>query len=1050
MPGEQIHVEGDVMLNWNKLQIGVVVALLCALALPAMAQLDTGSIVGVVQDKTGALLAGARVTVTNTRTGQVYTVETNGFGQYDVPGLPAGSYQVVAEHAGFKTRIVDNVVLYATDHRAVNATLDVGQVSEQVTVNAPNIAVNTQTSESGATIDAKEVANLPLNGRDFTSLITLVPGSVTTGGFGQTSLGGFESSLAGINILLDGADATRIDSQATSTQLGRQESRISRASVDSIEEFKVLSGTYSAEYGRAYGDVVNVITKSGTNNFHGGVFEFFRNDALDSLNYFATQNIPLRLNQFGGNVGGPLVKDKLFFFFNYEGVRQNSAFPTGADTVTVLTAATRALAAPLMVPVVDSLPLPNSTDPVIFPNPTPGGPPISRPDLGYWEGNLRHTLREDTGSLKIDYHVGPKDSLALRYNIASSYTSTQYGIGADQVSPSPSLNHLFKATWDHVFHPSLLNEFGIAYNRPKTDSLGGGGNFPIFQCSAFWGCSTANTFGSAPGPDLFSESQPEHSLQFLDTLTWVKGRHSIRAGTDIRLVDTRNALYPQNFIAYDGEADYLANQGEQFSTLGHTMVEIQNTNYGFFLQDDIRLAPRFTVNLGLRYEYNSVLHGGLMQNFNLAALKADPNDPDTSKFFGPLGAGLYKPDRNDFGPRIGFSWDPSGEGKTVVRGGFGIFYNPQLTGQVLSLAGNYQQGYNVNFIDLAFLVTTCTPGFNQPPAPYYYISYPLPNPLPVCTPPPPPNVNVLDPNMRDSYALHWSFGVQQEIARNTIFEVQYVANRGVKLPAGAAYAGEELNLSPFGGNEISTNFGNIRYLGDFVQSNYHSLQASLRRHVTKGLNVDANYTWSHELDDGINILIGAYQNSHNPMGDYASGDIDVRNNFTLGAVYDVPTADSLPKFLGKGWQMTSLIQARSGLPVNIALTAPFLGIDQIRPDYVPGQSIRPSNYSVPGNQFDAAAFVAPPSGQYGNIGRNFGRGPGFAQIDVGLSKTSQITEHYGVQFGADAFNLLNHPNFSNPDGLTTDANFGRSTSTVGNLVETGTSRQMQLFMKVIF
>ena len=1039
------------MSNSNKWQIGVLALLLCALALPAWAQLDTGSIVGVVQDKSGAVLADSKVTVTNTRTGRVYEAQTNGAGQYEVPGLPASVYKVAIEHSGFKSRVIDQVVLYATDHRAVDAMLDVGQASEQVTVTAETISVNTQTSESGATIDSTEVQNLPLNGRDFTNLMTLVPGSVITGSFGQTSLGGYETSLAGVNILLDGADATRIDSQATSTQLGRQDSRINRVSVDSIDEFKVMSGNYSAEYGRSYGDIVNVITKSGGNTFHGGLFEFLRNDVFDAKNYFETGPAPIHLNQFGGSISGPIVKDKLFFFFNYEGVRQVTHSPTGP--VAVMTAATRAGAVPDMVPVVNSLPLPNpALGPAIFPNPVAGGPPIVRTDLGIFEGSTFETDREDTGSLKVDYRISQKDSLALRYNIDSSFTNTQYGIAADQVSPSPGLNHLFKATWDHTFRPTLLNEFGVAYNRPKTDSLGGGGPFPIFQCPAFFlDCTNLNTFGDAPGPALFSESQPEHSLQFLDTLTWIKGRHSIAAGFDIRHVVNDNALFPQDFIAYDGIKDFLANQGETFSTLGHNMVDLENTNYDFFIQDDIRVARRFTLNLGLRYEYNTVLSGHLMQNFNLAALIADPNDADTSKFFGPLGAPLYKPDKNNFGPRVGFSWDPYGAGKTVIRAGFGIFYNPQLTGAALSLAGNYQQGYNINYLNLAFLVTTCTPGFNQPPAAYYYISYPLPNPLPVCTPPPPPNVNALDPNLRDSYSMHWSFGVQQEIARSTIFELQYVANRGLKLPGGAAYAGEELNLSPFGGTEISSNFGNVRFLGDFLRSYYQSLQASLRRHVAKGLVVDANYTWAHELDDAVNILTSAYQNSHNPMGDYANGDIDVRNNFTLGAVYAVPTAQVLPKVLGRGWQATGILQARSGLPFPIEVAAPFLGIDQIRPNFVPGQSIRPSNYSVPGNQINFNAFSVPPAGKYGDVPRNAGRGPGFTQLDFGLSKQTMVTERYGLQLGATAFNILNHPNFANPSGiLENNLNFGQSTSTVGNKVGPGTSRQIQLFLRMNF
>jgi hypothetical protein len=707
-----------------------------------------------------------------------------------------------------------------------------------------------------------------------------------------------------------------------------------------------------------------------------------------------------------------------------------------------MTAATKAAASAAMAPVVNQIPLPNpALGPVVF----PGG--VVRPDLGYFEGNLRNTIREDTGSAKVDYNFSSRDTFSFRYNIADSFTSTQYGVAQNQVSPSPGRNHLLKGTWNHIFTASVLNEFGIAYNRPWTDSLGGGDDLPIFQCSAFWGCGPSNDFGAAPGPVLFSSHRPQHSLQFLDTVSWTKGRHSIRAGLDIRHAVTQDALFPQNFIAYDGITDFLANQGEQFSTLGHNLVGVQNTDYSFFIQDDFRIAPRLTLNLGLRYDYFSVLHGSLIQNFNVQNAIANPTS--STENFGAIGAGLYKPDRNNFGPRIGFAWDPYGKGKTVVRGGFGVFYSPALTGAALSLAGNAQQGYNVNFISLAFGLTTCTPSFGQPPAPFYYISIPLPNPLPVCTPTPPPNVNGLDPNMRDTYTMHWSLGVQQQIAPNTVLEVSYVGNRGVKLPAGAAYAGQELNLSPFG-TVANSNFGNIRRLGNFVNSNYHSLQTSVRRHMGHGLNLDANYTWSHETDDGINILLGAYQNSHNPKGDYANGDIDVRNNFTLGATWDLPTAQFLPKSVGKGWQITSLIQARSGLPVNIALAPPFLGIDQIRPNLVPGASITPANYSVPGNQFNIHALVPPGAGQYGDLRRNAGRGPGFTQIDFGLSKTTQITERVGIQFGGQLFNLFNHPNFNSPDGYMSDANFGKSTSTVGNQVGPGTSRQAQLFLKFLF
>jgi Carboxypeptidase regulatory-like domain/TonB dependent receptor len=1009
---------------------------LCTLLLwhsPAYAQYDTGSIVGTVHDATGAVVSDATVKITNTKTGRVYESTTTDLGTFEVNGLPASVYTVESSKGGFKTERVENILVYATDRREVNVKLAVGAASEQVTVMADSFTVNTQSSDLGASIDSRSVSNLPLNGRDFTALIALVPGSVTTGAFGQNSLGGFETTFAGVNVLLDGADATRIDVNAVSTQLGRQESRISRASIDSIQEFKVLSSTYSAEYGRSAGDIVNVITKSGGNTIHGSAFDYFRNDAMDTKNYFATLPTPLRLNQFGGNVSGPIVKNKLFYFTNYEGVRQIVTTPI--SLVPVMTQAERANLSPAMVPVMATVPFPTVPGPVIFKGQCAGGTDCVHNDLGYFNGNLRNTLREDTGSVKIDYNATSKDTFSFRFNVADSFTSTQYGIATGQISPSTSRNFLVKGTWNHTLSTTLLNEFGIAFNRPQTDSLGGGDGFPFFLCSTFWGCGPSNTFGTAPGPALFSNLRPQHSLQFLDTLTWVKGKHTIKAGFDIRHAVTHDTLQIQDFLAFDTKSDFEKGQALQLSTLGHNEVGVQNTNYDFFVQDDIRLTPRFTLNLGLRYEYNTVLQGDLIGNFNIATLTLDP-----------IGKPLYNPDRNNFGPRVGFSWDVTGRGKTVVRGGFGVFYSPMLTGAALGLAGNYQQNININIFDLFNPLFSCNPP--------YGLTYPVPNPFPTCTPPPPTNVTGLDRNIRDTYSLHWSLGVQHEVLKDTILEAAYVGNRGVKGPAGAAYAGEELNLSPFGGpNQLSPNFGQIRRFGNFINSNYESLQVSLRRRVAKGVTLDANYTYAHETDDAVNILTEAYQNSHNPKLDYASGDIDVRHNFTLGAVWDIPVASSLPRRLAEGWQISSLLQARGGLPYNIAVATPFLGADQIRPNLT-GQPLTFAGSNTPGYpghpQINPAAFAAPPAGQYGDLGRNTGRGPGFTQWDASFAKTTAINERLSIQFRGELFNILNHPNFANPDGNLSDSNFGISTSTIANHVGTGTSRQAQLVLKLLF
>jgi len=1010
---------------------------LCAFLLwhsPANAQYDTGSIVGTVHDATGGVVSGASVKITNNKTGRVYELTSNDLGSFEMNGLPASVYTVETSKTGFKTERIADILLYSTDRREVDVRLAIGAASEQITVMADTLTVNTQSSELGASIDSKSVSNLPLNGRDFTSLIALVPGSVTTGAFGQNSLGGYETTFAGVNVLLDGADATRIDVNAVSTQLGRQESRISRASIDSIQEFKVMSSTYTAEYGRSAGDIVNVITKSGGNAIHGSIFEYFRNDAMDAKNYFETLPTPLRLNQFGANVSGPIVKDKLFYFVNYEGVRQIVTTPI--TDVPVMTEAERANLSPTMVPVMATVPFPTVPGPVIFVGQCPGGTDCVHNDLGYFNGNLRNTLREDTGSVKVDYNVTTKDTFAFRFNVNDSYTSTQYGIATGQISPSTSRNFLLKGTWSHTFGSTLLNEFGIAFNRPQTDSLGGGDGFPFFQCSAFWGCGSANTFGTAPGPALFSNLRPQHSLQFLDTLTWVKGKHTIKAGFDIRHVVTHDTLQIQDFLAFDSKTDFEAGQALQLSTLGHNEVGVQNTNYDFFVQDDIRLTPRFTVNLGLRYEYNTVLQGDLIGNFNIATLTLDP-----------IGQPLYNPDRNNFGPRVGFSWDVTGHGKTVLRGGFGVFYSPMLTGAALGLAGNYQQNININIFDFF------TPGFSCTPS--YFLTYPIPDPFPTCTPPPPTNVTGLDRNIRDTYSLHWSLGVQHELFKDTILETAYVGNRGVKGPAGAAYAGQELNLSPFPltPNQLSPDFGQIRRFGNFINSNYEALQVSLRRRVSKGVTLDANYTYAHETDDAVNILTSAYQNSHNPNLDYASGDIDVRHNFTLGAVWELPVASSLPKHLAEGWQISTLFQARGGLPYNIAVSPPFLGTDQIRPNLT-GEPLTFAGSNTPGSpghpQINPAAFAAPPNGQFGDLGRNTGRGPGFTQWDLSFAKTTQIRERLSVQFRGELFNILNHPNFANPDGYLTDANFGISTATIANHVGTGTSRQAQLVLKLLF
>ncbi|MEO6924605.1 MAG: TonB-dependent receptor [Bryocella sp.] len=994
----------------------------------AVAQLDTGSIQGTVRDTTGAAIPNAKVVVTDEGTQRVFRVTSGATGEFTVPTLPVGTYDVSASFKGFQPQNIVGVALNASTSRRVDVTLHPGGESTSVTVTANQTQVNTLGASLGTTIDAARIANLPLNGRDFTDLLALVPGSVTSGQFGQTSLGGAETSFAGVNILLDGADATRIDTNATSMQLGRGGARISRASVDSIAEFHIMQGNFSAEYGRSIGDVVNVITKSGTNNFHGEVFEFLRNDALDARNYFATPGTktPLRLNQFGGNLGGPIVHNKLFFFANYEGVRQSITNTTIYD---VLNAAQRAKFVAAMQPVIAAIPLgnlgPDPKDPVNFDR---------------YSANLLDRLREDTGSVRVDWNPSDRNKFYVRYNIGDSMTNTTYGPAVGQTAPTPAVTQFLKLSNTHIFSPTLVNEAGFGINSNHVESYGGGGNFPELAFSCFF-CN----FGVAPGPATFASIRPQTSYQYLDTVTKVFRNQTLKAGLDIRHNASDELLGNQQFLSFGSISDFQNNNGFAFSTLGNPFIRIRNTNYDFFVQDDIRLAKTFTLNLGVRYEYNTVLHekNGQLANFSIA-----------TQTVGPLGAPLYHPDYNNFAPRVGFSWDPYGRGETVVRGGFGVFYNPQLTGGVFSLTDNTSDNISVNVFQAIFGTVNCTPGFP--------LSYPI-GPQPVCAPQV-RNVDEFDPNTRDTYAYHYSFGIQQQVAPNTVLEVTYSGLRGLKLPAGAAFAGlQKNNLNSYTGTyPLSTSFANERLLGNYLDSKYNSMQVALRSQ-NKIITYDVNYTWAQAFDDTVSIF-GGFVSPNNPKLDFSQGDIDVRNNFTADAYFHAPDIRHLPRVLGHGWAIGTIASARSGLPVNITTNVANDDGTPQRPELLPNKRLSDLSNRVGGpyNQFNASIFksvtgttgeLSTPTTQgtasLGNIPRNAGRAPKFAQVDFSLMKSTPVGDKWRVEFRADLFNIANHPNFANPDGIITDPTFGESVSTINQTIGIGSSRQTQFSIKII-
>jgi Carboxypeptidase regulatory-like domain/TonB dependent receptor len=1004
-------------------RIVISLSLLLVFAAAAFAQSNTGSITGVVTDANGAVLPNAAVTVTNQGTNEKRTVQSDGEGRYEVPGLPNGIYTVEATATGFKTTSVKDLRLAVGEKARADVTMNVSGVDAVVTV-AGQTRIDSETSTVGDTIATERISDNPVNGRDFTSLLATVPGSVQTTNQFQTSINGIPSTFGGSSVLVDGIDAGRVDLNGTSNVLGRIESRVNRVSMDSIQEVQTVEQNYGAQYGQAIGAVINPITKSGTNDFHGSVFEYFRNEALDARDFFAGKQ-KFRLNQFGGNVSGRLIRDKLFFFTNYEGVRQ-----TRGTTFTSLvpTASFRATFAPSIRPVLATIPLPSA--PFI-----PAGSNAPDPSLGIFSIQKDGDLREDTGSVKIDWLHTDRSQFSVRYNINDSKTTTPYGVGTDQTADGTLRVQLFKASHNYTFSNNTINEFAFGINRNVTDVGAGPSSLPRFDLSF------VDQAIAVPGPAQFKQFRTGTVYQFLDTVSSVRGNHSLKVGTDIRLNRRSAKSDTQETLTFFALNDFRDNVPFIVSKGGNPLLDYANENYSFFVQDDWKAHPRLTLNLGLRYDVSSVSREkeGRLQNFDLTTLK-----------FTPLGQKLYDVDKNNFGPRFGFAFDVFGNQKTVLRGGYGIFYDRDLPASFGSPQANTFPTLSVDLFTALF-VCGIFPQFPVDPAAY------------ACAV---PNAFHIEKDLQTAMAQHWSLNIQHDLGFGTL-QVGYVGNHVTHLLTNGVVTPRNINrrdpvtqVRP-----LSSNFGDIFVVGDYPQSNYNALQVTFKRNLSKGLRFNANYTWSHTIDDVVGFFKD-YQDENNARAERASSDQDVRHNFTMDAGYDVPLRDWFgggPGWIVDGWQLNTITQIRSGLPVNVTRQGGVFGGFSFRPDIVPGVDTRCPNFSVPTCQFNAAAFSNPGDGVFGNAGRNLLRGPGFAQVDFSIFKNTRLTETTALQFRAEIFNLFNKANFADPSGglvrgdnnsLRPTAFFGQSISTVGNqlggLLGFGGPRQIQFSLRYLF
>ncbi len=1012
---------------------------------------DTGTITGTIADPSGAVISHATVVITNTGTSQQTRVETASDGIFSVSGLPFGTYTVAVSANQFGKTTTQPFALNVGATARLDLKLSVATTTENVTVTGTTTTVDTTTATAGTTLNEEQIRDLPTNGRDVMDFLEIAPGSVNSIGFFQGSVNGQENFFTGLDVTLDGQNASRGDVNGFNETEGNEAPRMTRASVDSIQEIDFANSGYSSQVGHSLGPQMNIVTKGGTNSFHGEVFDFFRNDALDAKDYFTnalTQpSVPLRMNQFGGNLEGPVVRDKAFFFINYEGIRQRTTqinalyqVPSAYVRSQFVAAMQPVLAQMAALPAgCTSIPAPSSC---AVPNTTDAAGASAGADLVYDPAALATTLREDSGAVRIDYNIGNRDRIFGRYSIDDSLTNQQIGLNEGQTTPLYLRTQYAMLDETHTFSPTLVNEASVALNRFYSDTNSNTSK-PL---TAFGGFFT--NLGALPGAMSFNQITPFTLFEVLDNATKTVGSHTIRFGTQIRANYLDEWLRPFQSYQFGSFSDLENDRPFVLQKIGFPgFVGIRNSNWDLYVQDDWRVNRKLSLNLGLRTGINTVWHerNNTQQNFDFA-----------TQSFLPATQPMYSGPTTDVAPRLGLSYDPFGKGKTVVHAYYGLFFNPMHFG--FGLVGNIPayQSYSVN-------------AFQAP------LVYPEANPsLPAGT----QNVSIFPQHPHDPYSPNWLVGIQQQIFKDTVLTVNYTGNQNHRMQAGVDFAAINLNPANYvtQARPLST-FASENYDADELSASYNALQVQVRHNMGR-LNVEGNYTWSKEMNDMVNVFSG-FSDPLDASKDMGPGDWDIRHNLTGSLVYnfsELKGRNALERTVLGGWQGSTIVQTRSGGPVNVSIESGFFGLPA-RPNST-GQATRLSDFSWPDHSYNVAAYQIEPTfngnpgdpSTIGNVGRNSLRAPGFFQWDMSGMKNFPLTEKVKVQFRGDLFNILNHPNFGNPDGgictsfsaasgstpasCTTNPNFGHIGQTIADedssQVGTGTARQIQLALKLIF
>ncbi len=1034
----------------------------------------TVTIYGSVSDPSGAAISGAKVEVTNQATGQMRNTASGVDGNYVVPDLPIGTYQLSVTASGFKTFVQGGIVVQVDENRRIPVKLTVGAVSESVTVAADVTQVETRSAALRQVVDSQHIVELPLNGRNPLQLQFLVAGSSNasdpSGGQGENgSLSINGSRPNSNNYSLDGAD--------------NQDPFFNTPSVfpnpDALEEFSIQTSNYSAELGRNAGAAMNAVTRSGTNNLHGTLFEFLRNQDFDSRPFFAKSVSPFRRNQFGFTVGGPIRKDKTFFFASYQGTRVNSS--PGTQTPIVPTAAQRT------GDFTGSKAIKDPTTASPFPNNIIPASRLSQPALNFIQdfvplpnapNNIyafpnTSTTVDDQAVLKIDHTVTAANHLSGRMLYERNNTNQ---VPAATDLPGfwaiiPYSNYNIAVNDIHTFSANMVNQFTFGFDYITREQL------PHVAKDVAWPDLGAGFIRAAPGPiawdtvvasyfQAFSRyplNQYRKYVQYSDGLSWMRGAHSLKIGVDARqnMCDQSQTFLADpsvNFAAtFTGLslADFMLGRPNTFTQNSPNAGSPRTFEFAGYIQDDWKASQRLTLNLGLRWDpwlpYQD-FKNAISQFRPGVQSTVFPNAPLGYVFPGDPGISntMLNAAWNNWGPRVGFAYDLTGKGKTSIRGGWGIFYSDIRQQALNNFSSNEPYG-------LSMVVPQPSGGLANP---YTDSGNPFPF-VPPTTAQEKQNFNFVlplttitefDPHFRDAIIEQWNISLQQQIASDWVVSVAYAASTGNHL-----FMQNELNPAIYGKPGATANARRL-YAPDYTSivdylsvanSNYNSLQLSANKRFHHGLTALLNYTWSKSIDDGSGDGASPWD-PFSIAGNRAVSDFNLPQKFVGSFVWDLPGSSIRRRWLrglASGWELNGIFTFTSGSPFTVVS-----GRDNSQSAVNADHADVVGNWRLSGNRseaamlneyFNTAAFTANQVGTFGDAGRNILTGPGNANIDFGVIRNIDITERYKVQFRAEAFNVINHPNFNNP-------NANVSAGTFGTITGAAAPRVLQLALKAMF